>query len=324
MKILVHPADVLGCGFYRMIMPSYVLKSAGHEVDIMHTTLDDVSSYDIIVFQRIHRPGFIPVLEQYRKQAPKAFFCMDIDDDLYNLPHIFRPDDMARFTAFANLLDRMIVSTEYLKNRMIAEGITCPIHVRRNMISLEFWTEQCDIHPKLPNGKRHILMSGAMGHLRNGDLSSTMHLPKKLAKGHQITVLGDELKPVWRKHKNVRFIGWVKLNEFPTVVRILNADFWLAPLNPKLEFNNSKSNIKYLEATAAGAILCAQTTSLPYRDLPGVIYYSTEEELARRINRITDEEMAALYTQAAVHVSENYLLEMQYGVDELEKAWGIK
>lgn len=321
MKILVHPADQLGCGFYRMLMPAYVMQAAGHDVNISAVTLDDVSMYDSIVFQRVHRQGFKEIFAQYRRQAPNALIVMDIDDDLYNLPHIFTKADCDRFTESCNSVDRVIVSTDFLKQRLIEEGVTSQIHVRRNMVSLEFWTEEITELPKLPNGRKKILMTGAMGHKKNGDLDQILHFPKKLAKGHALMVLGDELKKVWGGRKNVAFIPWCRVNEYPTVVRILNADFWLAPLNPNMLFNKSKSNIKYLEATMAGAILCAKNDAFPYLNLPGVIYYDNIDELVRRINTISSEEQVELYKEAAEHVAANYLLEMDYGLAAIIESW---
>ena len=321
MKYLIHPADSLGCGMYRLLLPAYAMRKAGHETQVEFATIDCISSFDTIVFQRVHREGFEDILKAYRKRAPNAALVMDIDDDLYNLPHIFPKEDQDRFTWACNFVDKVIVSTEYLKQRLIAEGVTTKIEVRPNMICADFWAE------KVPTNKRclakpRLLLTGAMGHAKNGDLGMVRDLPKKLGKHVQIVALGDEIPKMWgHNHKNVFYMPWARVNEFPSYVRAIAADYWLAPLNPRLEFNNSKSNIKYLEATMAGALLCAQRDSLPYANLPGVVYYDTLDELAARIKSIKDAEYVELYKAAYLHILENYIMDSDYGVEAIRHSW---
>lgn len=321
LNILLHPADQMGCGMYRVILPGFVLKQAGHNIDVQLSTVDNVSKYDIIVFQRIHKQDFMPVLKQYRAQAPKASMVMDIDDDLYRLPHIFTKDDCDRFTEACNFMDQVIVSTEFLKERLVAEGVTSRVVVRRNMVCSEFWLRDVGARNPRSLAKPRVLLSGAMGHNKNGDLNVLKNLPKKLNKKVQLIALGDELPKLWGRHKVITYMPWVPVNEFPAYVKAINADYWLAPLNPNLEFNKSKSNIKYLEATMAGAVLLAQRDAFPYRDLPGVIYYDTADELARIINTTKDADYLALYLLAAHYVRDNYIMDTHYGRDAIIESW---
>ena len=320
-KYLIHPADMMGCGLYRLLLPAYALRLDGDTCDIEHVTIDDVSGYDVIVFQRIHKTGLQETLKQYRRQAPNAAMVMDIDDDLFRLPHIFSKDDCERFVEACNFMDKVIVSTDYLKQRLIAEGVTQPIVVRRNMVSAHFWKTDTATNKRCLK-KPRVLIAGAMGHAKNGDLGVIRDLPKKLGKKVQIVTLGDEVKKMWGTHlKGVTHLPFCAINDFPAYVRAIAADYWLAPLNPNLEFNNSKSNIKYLEATMAGALLCAQRSALPYANLPGVIYYDTLDELAGKIKSIKDAEYIELYKEAYINVLNNYILETNYGVEAIRQSW---
>lgn len=98
MNVYVYPADVAGCGSYRMIWPAQVLQAQGHRVTIIHpkdraanfrAALDvngrviDVSvpeDADVIVLQRTTHKYLIDAIQVLR--AKGVAVVVDIDDDL--------------------------------------------------------------------------------------------------------------------------------------------------------------------------------------------------------------------------------------------------
>lgn len=98
MKVYVFPADTTGCGYYRLIWPSEVLKAQGHDVILMmpkdrnsaiqgmtnmNGELIDVrvpDDADVIVMQRITHRYLVKAIELIRKKGIAV--VVDIDDDL--------------------------------------------------------------------------------------------------------------------------------------------------------------------------------------------------------------------------------------------------
>lgn len=96
MKITVYPADVYGCGYFRLIWSCQLLMQAGHEINLVppdrrqlelhvdgETVKDVVDDSDVIVFQRVtHRfmAQAVPIL-----RAKGIAVVIDIDDDLASI-----------------------------------------------------------------------------------------------------------------------------------------------------------------------------------------------------------------------------------------------
>lgn len=98
MKVYVYPADVTGCGSYRMMWPAQALRAQGHDVMIIlpkdraanfHASLDtndrvvDVivpEDADVIVVQRVTHRYMIEAIQVLR--AKGIAVVVDIDDDL--------------------------------------------------------------------------------------------------------------------------------------------------------------------------------------------------------------------------------------------------
>ncbi len=97
MKIYVFPADVNGCGMYRLIWPAEVLQRRGHDITIIvpkkrdemlqgrmqGDTMVDVkipADADVIVFQRVTHRHLVQAISLIRKRGIAV--VVDMDDDL--------------------------------------------------------------------------------------------------------------------------------------------------------------------------------------------------------------------------------------------------
>lgn len=101
MKVYVYPADIYGCGYYRLIWPAQVLIEQGHEVEVvlpgdvtglglkrapLTGELGEViypQDADVVVFQRPSHPHLIRVLELLL--AKGVAVVVDVDDDLNHI-----------------------------------------------------------------------------------------------------------------------------------------------------------------------------------------------------------------------------------------------
>ena len=97
MKVYVFPADMNGCGYYRLIWPAKVLQARGHDVTIVvpkkrdemlqgrmqGDTMVDVKipgDADVIVFQRITHRHLVQAIPLIRQRGIAV--VVDMDDDL--------------------------------------------------------------------------------------------------------------------------------------------------------------------------------------------------------------------------------------------------
>lgn len=97
MKVYVFPADLSGCGYYRLIWPSQVLRRAGHDIHIVapgerNTMLQGVmkdnvmvdvvipEDADVVVFQRVTHRYLVQAIKLIR--AKGVAVVVDMDDDL--------------------------------------------------------------------------------------------------------------------------------------------------------------------------------------------------------------------------------------------------
>lgn len=97
MKVCVYPADLGGCGYYRLIWPAKVLQRDGHDVTIIHPknvnkisgNTDDVGrligvnipkGVDVMVFQRVTSRQIIDAIQIMRDNGVAV--VLDVDDDM--------------------------------------------------------------------------------------------------------------------------------------------------------------------------------------------------------------------------------------------------
>ena len=99
MRVYVYPADLGGCGYYRLTWPAQFLASQGHDIKIVHPKhvgrikgvhdendpkkLIDISvptDADVMVFQRVTSVQMITGFELIRKRGIAV--VVDVDDDM--------------------------------------------------------------------------------------------------------------------------------------------------------------------------------------------------------------------------------------------------
>lgn len=281
------PADLLGCGQWRLMWPSAVINNTFNKqvrsIDF-HLLLGDHRLYTDTIAVRIQRQvrpyqiNYLKWLKSYRdtfyRQTDRWFnIAYDVDDVIfyedipdYNAARGAFNDPVIRAAAIEGmqLADFITASTpymaEYLKNKVQHDRIkVLPNHPPRFYLD-RFYS--FDNRLKSLNGKPSILYMGSNTHINiredvniEDDLSSVLPYMEATANEfnwHFFGPVNKRLKGI----KNATFHDWVDLLEVPYKIQQINPTLAIAPLQDN-NFNKCKSDIKLLEMAAIGIpIIC--------------------------------------------------------------------
>ena len=144
---LVHPADVFGCGHYRVMQPFLAMQEQGIldgaiSAGLMHVTDLERYSPDTIVLQRQIGEERLEAMRRM-KRFSSAFKVYELDDYLPNLPlksihRAHMPKDILRsLRKGLSFVDRFVVSTEALAEAFT--GLHGEIVVMENRLPVNWW-----------------------------------------------------------------------------------------------------------------------------------------------------------------------------------------
>lgn len=265
MKIYVYPADVAGCGHYRLIWPARSLRHQGVEVTIyqpdslgggfggrvnrMNNELVDVTypaDADIIVIQRPTNRLQLQAIPMLQKQG--VVVIIDMDDDLtcihpgnaaWAALHPRNPaNNWANATKACALADLVTVSTPSLATVYKGKYGSA---VLPNYVPAEFLT--------VPHEDSDVIGWAGSTHSHPDDLQAVGSAFAKL--NHRFLVVGPKLGV--QKALSLRTepdeTGIVAFDHWPT--QVTRIGIGIAPLADS-RFNRSKSWLKPLEYAALG------------------------------------------------------------------------
>lgn len=324
---LVHPADLMGCGHYRVMQPFLAMKNEGLldgaiSTGLMHVT--DLERYnpDCIVLQRQIGDVRLEAMQRMQKFS-RAFKIYELDDYLPNLPlkSVHRkdmPKDILRsLRRGLSFVDRFVVSTHALAEAF--SGLHGEIVVRENRLPLSWWG---GLQTERRQGKKpRVGWAGGSSH--TGDLELIADVVRDLADEVEWVFFGmcpEALKPYVHE-----FHGGVPIEQYPAKLASLNLDLGLAPLEHNL-FNECKSNLRQLEYGVCGIpIIC--TDIRPYQDglqagLPVTLvknrYKDWVDAIRMHINDLDATAKMADELQAKVHAE--WMLQGKH-LEEWRDAW---
>ncbi|MBV8659849.1 MAG: methyltransferase domain-containing protein [Burkholderiales bacterium] len=321
-RILIEPADLQGCGNYRMIQPGEALGRAQlaealFTSDLLHACEYKRLNIDTLVAQRQIYPHQVNRLAQVRK-FNDVFIVYELDDLITNLPEksLHRgemPEDVAQMLRTAvTLCDRFVVSTEPLAHAY--RGYNSDIRVMPNCIDGNRWG-QLEV-ARIEGRRPRVGWAGGVSH--SGDLDLIADVVKTLADEVDWIFLG--MCPESLRGYVKEFYPGVAIDKYPAKLASLGLDLAIAPLeiNP---FNEAKSNLKVLEYGILGyPVIC--TDIVPYQgDLPVQRVKNRAKDWVAAIREMVAEPdamaAAGLALQAAVR--KDWMLESH--VDAWLKAW---
>lgn len=267
---LVHPADLYGCGHYRVLKPFAALKEAGLIDGMASCGLLQVADLqrcapDVIILQRQIGDERLEAMRRIQKFS-QAFTVYELDDYLPNLPlkSVHRgqmPKDVLKsLRRGLQCVDRFVVSTEALAEAFA--GLHGDIRVVNNYLPVNWWGELAA--QRRQGRKPRVGWAGGAGH--TGDLELIADVVKALADEVEWVFMGmcpAKLRPyVHEVHDGVA------IDAYPAALAALNLDLALAPLEQNL-FNECKSNLRLLEYGACGfAVVCSDVRCYQQDGLP--------------------------------------------------------
>lgn len=283
--MIALPADIEGCGHYRVIQPLRALREAGMVEGVLFNGYLEISELarqdpDVVILQR--QVGE-PRLEAMRRMQAlsRAFKVYELDDYLPNLPlknahREHMPKDILKTVRRGlGMVDRFVVSTPALAEAFA--GLHGDIRVAENRLPPHWW-EQLPVRAERQGGKPRIGWAGGASH--TGDLELIADVVKELAGEVEWVFMG--MYPFALRQHIHQFQPGVPIDEYPAALAALDLDLALAPVEQNL-FNECKSNLRLLEYGACGYPVIASDVrcyqgSLPvtlvknrYRDWIGAI-----------------------------------------------------
>lgn len=266
-KLLAHCGDLWGSGLYRMIAPATVLGEEGlvsggcYSEYFLPAEVARIEP-DTIVLQRQTSDMQLRHAADYRSYC-NARLIFEVDDYLPNLPtsnvhkKLLPPDLVKRLRKAMSICDRMVVSTQALRDAM--QPFHDDIVVLPNYLPHRLWGGIPDRKPADPSRRPRVGWAGGSSH--TGDLRLVADVVKALADRVDWVFFG--MKPEGVDACIAEFHPGVHLSQYPAALAALDLDLAIAPLEENI-FNECKSNLRLLEYGICGYPVIA-TDLEPYR-----------------------------------------------------------
>lgn len=261
MKIIFYIGSFGGSAYYRFQLPAVHLKSLGYDVSTKIEMSEKDLDADIIFIQRTCNKQIYDNMVYAQMQGCKVIY--DIDDDLFNVDkenpfydYFSDKTVQANYIEFLKKADAITVSTEPLLKMYSKYNEN--ISVIPNLI--DFTTYDKWFLEKEDNETIIIGWAGSPSHvadialIRKPLLNILCDYPVKLR------ILGWNFAENWGIDKQLEYVPYQLPYEFGRGLQKINIA--LAPL-ADTKFNQSKSNLKYLEYSALGIATIASPVG-PY------------------------------------------------------------
>jgi hypothetical protein len=290
-KIGIFPADLYGCGYYRLIWPAMVLQQQGHDIEIISPADrtaafaaevgDDGNvtgkhirfprKYDVLIMQRITHKYLAQAIPFIRKEGTAVI--IDVDDDLENIsptnpmytalhpkkrPGSPAADHSWLWARYACEHATMVqTTTQALVDRYARKSVgrVIPNYVPQNALEVD--------HEDSP-----IFGWGGGTHSHGEDLPVLGNSVQRLVQeGHRFRIIGPDIgvRQAFRLPSRQSFeaTGPIDLPYWIAALAMLGVG--IAPLAAST-FNRSKSWLKPMEYAAAG-VPSVISPSPAYREL---------------------------------------------------------
>lgn len=309
-RFLNYYADYSGCGHWRMIWPEQVMNA--HNKAVVHgTTVMNVDPrYYVqakgVRIQRQATPQQLEFVKFLRQLANKNNFRL-----IYEIDDICFAEDIPDYnkykTAFTDpairksaqemmaMCDEITVTCPFMRDYYKEKTGNNNVTVIPNFMP-KFWLdrfydanrvmESYDRNKKKPR----ILYAGSGAHFDvdqrvkfKDDFHHVNDIIRKTVDKYQWVFLGAHPLPIIDlvRSGKVEFHPWKRLYEYGQGLYDLNVNMLVAPLQDNI-FNRSKSDLKYIEASALGLPIACQDMCT-YENAP--IKFKTGDEMVDQIDR---------------------------------------
>lgn len=265
------PAWLDGCALYRMWLPHLHTPGSKFVFSPQRIRLDEFADANICVVQRQCTQPNYEALKMIKNSGSKIIY--DLDDDLWSLPASNPAKDAFvrmrdGFGICAEVCDAVTVSTKILASavRTALPKLKLPIFVVRNAVDFALFNNtECDCVQKEREDKVVVGWGGSNTHA--GDIVYAWGALEELIEEEEnlyLEFVGMAPPKRIEKHPRVRVRQWVPVAQYGARLKTWGWDVVLAPLDAN-RFNRSKSNIKFLEAGAIGAVALGSPVQ-PYNE----------------------------------------------------------
>ncbi|HOX38756.1 MAG TPA: glycosyltransferase [Candidatus Brocadiia bacterium] len=278
--------DNSGTFHYRVGLPMKWLARAGwhHVSRVADLDRRTMNRHDVIVIPRGQNPELAREIDRRRAEGARARIVYECDDWVFAVP----PSNPARgaidpvgVAEVIRVADAITVTTDALAARFRRAFPGKPVFVLPNCVDFDFWPDTraggheirpCEFKAAPRNGEKvRIVWAGSATH--NNDfreigraLNTLKGSRALLGRRAEFAVLGDAPRDIVKSFCDAPLgfrLPRVNIDDYWKTFAALEPDICVAPLNavtePDRSFNACKSNIKYLEAAAAGACSVATT-----------------------------------------------------------------
>lgn len=259
-KVVGYFGDRGACRAYRLLYPFSRIGKHHKDKFQMHLAgyikNEQVGKFDVAVLQRQYDPEVFRGVQIMKQNGTKLIY--EIDDDLFTIPkwnpaHAELSSGRVQrgVKAFLSICDAVFVTTETLAN--VYRKYCKNVHVLPNSLDFDRFVPKPGV-----SSKKCILWQGSGTHERDLQILGGCL--------EQVHARQDSFVRVWGGHKldGTYHVNPVSFESFYTMLAQMDAHIGLAPLVP-CAFNNSKSNLKFLEYSAQNMVTIASNVG-PYAD----------------------------------------------------------
>lgn len=335
-------ADYSGCGFWRILWPEQFINAEGLGCSTSLTAMIfDPRWYTGVKSVKVQRQAsndqkeFVKHLKNIQKdygfkiiyEVDDVVFREDIPD--YNKFKFAFDNDEIRNNCIEiiNMCDEVTVTCDYMRKlyqkRTGKKEITViPNFVPYGWMGYQYNKQQIWSNYDKNKRRPRVLYTGSGAHYdvdnKNGgvdDFSHVLDVVRNTIDKYQWVFVGAFPPPLahYVQSGQIEFHHWQSLNNYPSFIANLNAQVMIAPLQDN-SFNNSKSDIKFIEACVLG-LPCLVQDMDTYKDAPADLKFKTGPELEQKLAAVLKNK-AAYYKNVDVfrHIGSQRFLELKENI----------
>lgn len=240
-------------------MPAHYLNITGevHAVCSSEIMMADMYNYDVIIFQRHFEDKILPVFKAAKESGATVIY--ETDDDFFNIRPknpafaLVKPKDKETVKNLMRGADAVFVSTDPLIH--LYRAINKNIHVLPNMVEVD--DSYLSMRPYHTDKNIRMVYAGGPSHIEDfeemeGAFSILLDKYKGLLEAVFLGYCPEKLK----NDKRILYVPWMPIDKYMRTLSAQLPHIGLVPL-AKNVFNAAKSNVKFLEYSAVGAVTVA-------------------------------------------------------------------
>lgn len=314
-RFINYLADYSGCGHWRILWPENVINMTQRGISQSTTAMVAeprwYQNVKAVKLQRQAAPAqleFVKHLKKIQKdynfkiiyEVDDVVFREDIPD--YNkFKFAFDTDEVRKTVVdIMDLCDEITLTCDFMRKLFQSKLTNQKVTVIPNFVPYN-WMGYLFNHRRVQSAlekykqKPRILYTGSGAHYdvmnKTGgkdDMSAVNHIIRKTVNKYQWIFVGAYPPPLHDlvKSGKIEFYQWKSLLEYPQFITNLDPQLLVAPLTVN-NFNNSKSDIKFIEACTMG-IPCLCQDMHTYNTAPDDLKFSTPEEFEEKIDWIVN------------------------------------